>query len=230
VRIIETTDPKSIDRIIKATNSQTQIPRVWLHATEDIHRKIERILGEHGMFYDRRKNYYKNKGKAATEIVTIPYLAQALAAILLQRPDDARGRPTTVAEKYYKRLFSDKHPNDLYPKCVKALRMTEQFLDESDLEKEHKSNILFHLAMYAVSSALKSTKPQRQRIADLDTALLTKEFLSACKEKIYVRYLEAGGDDKAAKGPALAEQVRNDLKSRFAPVKKAKPGGAALTS
>ncbi len=93
VRVIKNTDPKSIDRIIKATNSQTAIPRVWLHATEDIHRKIETTLGNAGMYYDRRKNFYKNKGIPATQIVTIPYLAQALAAIVLQRPDDARGRP-----------------------------------------------------------------------------------------------------------------------------------------
>jgi len=101
VRLIENTVPQSVDRIIKATNNQTAIPRVWLHATEDIQRKIESALRAVDLYYDRRKNYHRNQGIPATKIVSIPYLAQALAAIVLQKPDDARARPTTVAERNY---------------------------------------------------------------------------------------------------------------------------------
>ncbi len=223
IRVIKNTEPKSIDRIIKATNSQTTIPRVWLHATEDIHRKIETTLSNCGMYYDRRKNYYKNKGIPATKIVTIPYMAQALAAIVLQRPDDARARPTTVAEKHYKRLFSEDQPIEIYATCAKALKTVEQFLDGVDLEKEHKLNIMFYLALYATCAALKSAKPQRQRIAVLDTSCLTDSFLMECERKVYDRYIEAGGDDKAAKGPQLAAILRSDLHERFGGRKKSGP-------
>src|SRR6185437_11858572 len=54
IRIIKTTDLASIDRVIRATNSQTKIGSVWLHATEDIHRKIEVALKSVGLYYDRR--------------------------------------------------------------------------------------------------------------------------------------------------------------------------------
>jgi AIPR protein len=44
VRVIRPNDAQSIDKIIKATNSQTQIPPIWLHSTEDIHKKSKPSL------------------------------------------------------------------------------------------------------------------------------------------------------------------------------------------
>jgi hypothetical protein len=60
VRVIVPPVTESRDRIIKVTNSQTQIPVASLRATERIHRDIEEYLRPHGLFYDRRKNFYKN--------------------------------------------------------------------------------------------------------------------------------------------------------------------------
>lgn len=90
VKVIVNSDDETSNRIIRATNSQTKINSIFLHATEQIHRNIELSLKTHGYFYDRRKNYYRNQGKPVKQIVTIPYLAQAVASIVLQQPDDAR--------------------------------------------------------------------------------------------------------------------------------------------
>lgn len=75
VRVVVPPAPESRDRIIKATNSQTQIPVASLRATEKIHRDIEEYLRPHGLYYDRRKNFYKNEGKPIERIVSIPNLA-----------------------------------------------------------------------------------------------------------------------------------------------------------
>ena len=182
VRIIENNVPQSVDRIIKATNSQTSIPRVWLHATEDIQRKIESALRAVDLYYDRRKNYHRNQGVPATKIVTIPYLAQALATIVLQKPDDARARPTTVAERNYEQLFSDKFPVALYGKCALILKHADEFLDGVDIEKGQRLNVLFYLAMYATCMTLKSAKPRRPTIAALEPGLFTKSL--AKKERM----------------------------------------------
>jgi hypothetical protein len=216
VRVIENTDPQSVDRIIKATNSQTTIPRVWLHATEEIHRKIESALRSVDLYYDRRKNFYRNQGIAATNIVTIPYLAQALAAIVLQRPDDARARPTTVAERYYKQLFSNEFPIDLYGKCALILKRADAFLDGvDDLESGHRLNILFYLAMYMTCAELKSAKPRRSSIAGLVVASLTDSFITPIYHILKAKYLALGGDDKVAKGTALAEELKVELHEKF---------------
>ena len=61
------TEDESRDRIIKATNSQTVVPPSSLRATQRIHRDIEEYLQQKGLFYDRRKNHYKNEGKPGTK-------------------------------------------------------------------------------------------------------------------------------------------------------------------
>ncbi|HSA64550.1 MAG TPA: AIPR family protein [Nitrospira sp.] len=99
VRIIVPSEAESRDRIIKATNSQTAVQQASLRATDKVHRDIEEFLRPRGLFYDRRKNYYKNEGKPRDKIVGIPHLAQAVMAILLQRPDAARARPSSLLKK-----------------------------------------------------------------------------------------------------------------------------------
>ncbi|MCL1488228.1 MAG: AIPR family protein [Marinobacter sp.] len=65
LRVIVPEDEETRDKIIRATNSQTPIPKSSLRATDNIHRKIEDYLKPRGLFYDRRKNFYKNDGKKA---------------------------------------------------------------------------------------------------------------------------------------------------------------------
>ena len=96
VRVIVPQEEDSRDRIIKATNSQTSIPRASLRATDKIHRDIEDYLTPRGIYYDRRKNYYKNQGKPVKKIVSIPYLAQAVLACGLRDPANARARPSSL--------------------------------------------------------------------------------------------------------------------------------------
>ncbi len=145
VKVIKTTEEETSDRIIRATNSQTKIESINLHATEEIHRKIETALKTVDLFYDRRKNFYRNKGIAATKIITIGYMAQAVAAIALQQPDHARARPTTVAQKSYKALFSEEYPILLYAKCAQIMKRVDGYLDEKGLPQGAKLNMVFYL-------------------------------------------------------------------------------------
>jgi hypothetical protein len=215
VRVIKITEPTSIDNIINATNSQTSIPTIWLHATEDIHRRIEVLLGSVDLCYDRRKNYYRNRGKTSEVIVTIPYLAQALAAIVLQKPDEARGRPTTIAEAYYSKLFSEDFPEEIYSKSAMIMKVVDCHLDGCGLDRAFRSNLVFHVAMHAVCCALKSPSPRRKTIAALDIQKLTSTLLDSSLDIVRKEYTKLGGDDKVAKGKLFVEAVKLDLKQRF---------------
>ncbi len=216
VRVLESKDAGTTDRIIKATNSQTKIPSMWLHATEDIQREIEAELKKVGLFYDRRKNYYRNQGVSPSQIVTIPYLAQALVAIMLRRPDDARARPTTAAERHYKKLFSESFPKNLYSSCALIMKRVDEYLNGVvDTESQHKANMRFYLAMYSVCVALKSARPRRSTIAGFNMDLLTDQHLYNCLFRVEQTYLQLGGDDVTAKGPAVNESLQADLQNRF---------------
>jgi hypothetical protein len=156
------------------------------------------------------------------KIVTIPYLSQAMAAIVLQRPDDARARPTTVAERHYKHLFPENGPTEIYAKCAHILKRVDGFLDSQELERGDRLNLSFYLAMYATCVALKSAKPQRPRLATFDLALLTDEFLTKNLVWLRAEYTKLGGDDRTAKGSQLVAVVKDALSARFSAARKIK--------
>lgn len=130
IRIIVTEDAEARDRIIKATNFQTSIPIASLKATDRIHRNIEDYFLQHGWFYDRRKNYYKNIGKPVDRIISIPYLAQAVMAIILREADNARARPSSLIkrESDYERVFSESISPTIYLLCAKTIKRIDNFL------------------------------------------------------------------------------------------------------
>ena len=67
VKIVSSENEETRDKIIKATNSQNAIQPATLRATDKIQRDIEEALRSVGLFYDRRKNFYKNEGKACCQ-------------------------------------------------------------------------------------------------------------------------------------------------------------------
>jgi hypothetical protein len=218
--IVIDTESATSDKIITATNSQTKIEAINLHATEQIQRHIEMALRAHDLYYDRRKNYYRNQGISVQKIVTIGSMAQAVAAIVLQQPDSARARPTTVAEKNYSALFSDKAPLPMYPKCAMVIKRVDAYLDGLDLARGEKLNLLFYVAMYSVCAALNSIRPNRKSIADMDISLLSDELLQDSYGKVLFHYNDLGGGDKVAKGPELVQRLKADLVTTFSGQKK----------
>lgn len=215
VRVIKTQKAETRDRIIKATNNQTQIPSPWLHATEEVHRHIELFFKSHDLFYDRRKNFYKNQGIAADKIVTIPWLGQAIMAIALSRPNDARARPTTFLTNAYRQVFSKTYQPELYLSCARLMRRVEIFLQSKNLARTTQNNIEFHVAMYTASVMLSHPGPHREKAKDLDPDQLTNIMLEDAYKKTYNEYRRLGATDQAAKGPRFAERLIRDLKARF---------------
>jgi hypothetical protein len=215
VRAIQCTDPESIDRIIKATNSQTQIKSIHLHATEPIHRKIESTLKRYELYYDRRKNFYKNQGKSSADIVTIQNMAQAVSAILLQRPSEARARPSTVADRNYTSIFSEKFPIEMYVKCAYLVRKVNEFLDNSEIKKSDKLNLRFYMAMYASCLALGRAKPTHINISDMVLEDITDDMLDEAYTVVNDLYLSCGANDIAAKGPSLTDKIKAKLEKRY---------------
>jgi hypothetical protein len=184
VRVIVTVDDIVRNAIIKATNSQTKILPYSLRATEQIHQDIEEDFKHHGLFYDRQKNYYKNLGKARSHIVTVPYLAQAVAAIILQEPNNSRGRPTNLIkdDEKYKAIFNNDYDIRLYLKCARLMRLVDEFLrdDAPEYIRKEKTNIRFQLVMFIAALKTKMVKITPDKfvelvsIDDIDTVFLIK--------------------------------------------------------
>ena len=187
VRILETKDPITRDRVIRATNSQTQVPMLnsmaQLRATDDFQRSIELYFRSKGWFYDRRKNYYKNRGKPLSRIVGIPFLAQATMAIGLSRPNDARARPSSLlkTDENYSTIFSDRIPLVVYLWVVKIQKEVDAFLQVHSSSQE-RTDLRFHLAMMVTAQMLghKATAPEQLEVLASSNPELTDEDLSTC--------------------------------------------------
>ncbi|MFD0150477.1 AIPR family protein [Streptomyces sp. NPDC055721] len=151
VRILVTADQAARDAVIRATNRQTSVPVASLRATDDVQRQIESYFLEHEWFYDRRKNFYRNQGKPADRIVSIPLLAQSVMAMALGQPDHARARPSSLlkSDTDYRRVFSEKTELPVYLWLARAQRHVDEFLQSTSepVTRSEYTNLHFHLAM-----------------------------------------------------------------------------------
>lgn len=215
VRVIVPSEAESRDRIIKATNSQTAIQQASLRATDKVHRDIEEYLRPRGLFYDRRKNYYKNEGRPRDNIVGIPHLAQAVMSALLQRPDTARARPSSLLKKDddYRKVYSDTHPIEMYYACAETMRRIEEYLKlpTTGLTPKDRNNLRFYIAMYALSKLTASKTPTSGDLAKADLSKLDAALLKQSVDTVRAEYVALGGTDQVAKGAQLIGAVKAKL-------------------
>ena len=207
VRIMVPPEEASRDRIIKATNSQTVVQAASLRATDKVQQDIEDYLNSRGLFYDRRKNYYKNEGKPRDKIVGIPYLAQAVMAIVLRRPDDARARPSSLLtnDQDYDQVFDPSHSMGMYYVCAAAMKKIEVFMKGStqNISTKDRNNLKFYVAMHAIAGTGPCDFASPSEIAEFDITVLNGQRIQKSLEVVEREYMRLGGDDRVAKGTQL---------------------------
>jgi hypothetical protein len=210
------------------------MPAEALRTTDAVHRQLEISFHSKNLFYDRRKGYYREKGKPVASIVSVIEVAQAMIAILLQRPDDARARPKgyLVNDDKYDSIFGKKNTREdrysltLYIKSVEITRRVEAFLETVEAEAVHRRNLIFYLAMYVACEASSSMHVNPTLIETLDIAKLTDQWLQNPWKRIRKKYENLAAKeatksdtekdyDKVAKGPDLLKSLQRDLKTRF---------------
>lgn len=193
IKIVVTNDPETRDRVIKATNFQTPIPPASLKATDPIQLDIENFFLSHDWFYDRRKNYYKNTGKPIDRIISIPYLAQSVVAIVFHQPDIARSRPASIIKKDndYNRIFSQKITLEVYLFCAKVMKKLESYIRIYTANKsttgsineqwKHSSPIrilMFHLGMLLVAKMLQIRDYKPKDVESIRSIDFSDEFIN----------------------------------------------------
>lgn len=150
VRVIESDDEETRDRIIAGTNRQTKVPGPALYATQPLQRDIERYLLAFDWYYERRKNRYKNLKKPAKRRITIGFLAQALLALKLGQPDFARARPGSILSKQsgYESLFDKSMDSGVYLAAIEIIKSVDDFLSLETSKEilDEKTNTRFYVA------------------------------------------------------------------------------------
>ena len=210
VRVIVPKTEESRDQIILATNSQTAIPKSSLRATDLIHRNIEQYFKSRGLFYDRRKNYYKNQEKPIDKIISIPFLGQCLMATLLAQPDYARARPSTLLEKdsTYKKIFNPRTNLQCYYNIVVVGKFVFNTLKkEVKFSPSERTNIQFATLFFYVAQLANNTRITTSMIEGIDVENLKAEDVLQCADKVFAVYTALGGTDKVAKNSEFTSAI-----------------------
>ncbi len=218
LKVISLEDEETRDKIIKATNSQNAVAPATLRATDKVQRDIEANLKNAGLFYDRRKNFYKNEGKPAAKIVSIPLMAQSLMTVLLSRPNDARARPSSLIKDdgVYRQLFSEDLPVALYTLCGSAIKKIEARLREiDDLDASDRNNLRFYVLAYLMWKLAGKVDPSPRELAKLSSEDATAEKIDSSIQTTLEVYRSLGGSDQVAKGQTLKIELQKIAASEF---------------
>lgn len=214
LRIIVPDNEESRDQIIFATNNQTNIPKATLRVTDPIHLQIEMYFKSRGLFYDRRKNYYKNQGRKPAEIVGVSFLAQCLITIFLKKPDYARARPSTLLndEKTYNELYEKN--NDLevfYRVALLGKKIQRNVRSGSNYSPAEKSDILYYVLYAVIADVLGKKNITPADIKNLDIDSVTDTLIEDIRNRVYEIYKQHGGNGRVAKSAEFIQYIDNML-------------------
>jgi hypothetical protein len=108
-------------------------------------------------------------GKPADRIIGISTLGQAVMAIGLGRPDDARARPSSLLSNptNYDAVFTSKISLDLYLWIAATQRKIDTLLRSEDIDTYSQTNLRFHIGMYLVMKRFGARVYSPGQLADL---------------------------------------------------------------
>lgn len=210
VRLIKPEAEEVRDQIISATNNQTNIPKYSLRVTDPIHYQIELFFKPRGLYYDRRKNFYKNQKKKSTDIIGVSFLAQVLISIILKKPDFARARPSTLLDDdaTYNKLYDQNYSLRAYFNAAKIGQLARHIIkQDNNLSQVAKSDIQFALVYMLARKLTNKTDISFDDLSNIDLAQMTYELVCTCKQQVYNKYVELGGNSAVAKSSRFTDAI-----------------------
>jgi abortive infection phage resistance protein abiU len=210
IRAIRPKSEETRDNIIFSTNNQTSIPKSSLRVTDTIHLQIEMYFKNNGLYYDRRKNYYKNQKKKAIDIISVSFLAQCLISLVLRKPDFARARPSTLLtdEDTYQKLYGGNQDLESYYKAARIGRKVQITLKTNNsMTNTEVNDLLFYVIYAVVANTLKKKELSFIDLKNFNLNNISEAFIYEVSNKIYQKYKELGGNSRTAKSKTFIDDV-----------------------
>jgi hypothetical protein len=118
--------------------------------------------------------------------VSIPHLAQAVMAIALQRPNDARARPSSLLKRdtEYETVFNIQYPISLYLVCANLMKIVDGVVrtEKYRLNRKDQTNLRFYAAMYLAGLLSGKVAPTPQDVATITVTSITDAMLDESKK------------------------------------------------
>lgn len=132
IKILISSDKETNDKIIYATNNQTNVNVTALRATDRIQIDIEEILKANHIYYERKTNYYQNQGVPDSSIVSPLTLAAGFICLIYKNPYVA----TSLKQKFmrdnqkYEKVFSTTVDLNVWVPIAELIIKTDKYLTE----------------------------------------------------------------------------------------------------
>lgn len=150
VKLIETNDDETVNRIIKATNRQTEVTNDQLIALNEFHRKLEAFYSaiplKERLYYERRsKQYNYDPNIEKVRIVSIGTQIKSVASMFYDKPH--------LASRFYgkvlnsvKDMFNEEHQLLPYYTCAYTLYRLEYLFRNKLLSLQYRK-FKYHILM-----------------------------------------------------------------------------------
>ncbi|MGW3507074.1 AIPR family protein [Streptomyces sp. NPDC000994] len=215
------------DRIIRATNSQTQLPAGALRATEPIQKDIEESLSHAGgYYYERRAGYYRNLGFPLDQVVSMARLAREFTAFALREPHTAlkHSEALLLEDAHYSKIFSPRYDLDLYRLCLDIHTILRRFLTDYAQDRpllgETVENWLYPMACMSAHTLTRLRQPTNRDLLNIDLVHLDNELMERMAAtldssfKSALRQNKAGGVDRIARSSDFTTKLRQAVISQ----------------
>jgi hypothetical protein len=218
--LVPPTSGRSRDGIIRATNSQTELPPGALRATEQIQKDLEESLQRDGYYYERRANYYRNLGFPLDQVVSMSRLAREFTAFVLGEPHSAlRSSDSRLLDdtQYYK-VFSRDQDLDLYRLVLDVhIRISEflaSYTEDAPLLGDTAENWRYHLAYLSSFTLTRLRRPTGKDLLNINMPHLSDELLESTIKLLDKEYRsslrgnQTEGIDRVARSPSFTARIR----------------------
>ncbi|MFF4344882.1 AIPR family protein [Kitasatospora sp. NPDC001540] len=212
------------DRIIRATNSQTQLPAGALRATEPIQKDIEEsLIHDGGYYYERRAGYYRNLGFPLDQVVSMARLAREFTAFALREPHTAlkHSEALLLEDAHYTKIFSARLDLDLYRLSLDVHTTLRRFLTDYAQDRpllgETVENWLYPMACMSAHTLTRLRQPTTRDLLNIDLAHLDNELMERMAAtldgvfKAALRQNKAGGVDRIARSADFTTRLRQTV-------------------
>ena len=172
VKLIETNDDETVNRIIKATNRQTEVTNDQLIALNEFHRKLEAFYSaiplKERLYYERRsKQYNYDPNIEKVRIVSIGTQIKSVASMFYDKPH--------LASRFYgkvlnsvKDMFNEEHQLLPYYTCAYTLYRLEYLFRNKLLSLQYRK-FKYHILMMLKYSIVPEDIPNVERSKKLTT-------------------------------------------------------------
>ncbi len=181
IKILISSDKKTNDAIIYATNNQTNVNVTALRATDKIQMDIEAILKSNHIYYERKTNYYQNQGVPEQLIITPLSIAAGYICLIYKNPYIA----ASLKQKFmrnnakYEKVFSSSVDVNVWVPIASLIMMTDQFLLElrysvHGIQPGFLKNYRFIVLFITISRLMRSFAFDEKALINFDVSRYTK--------------------------------------------------------